>query len=226
MRLLLFDIDGTLLRVHRGGRAAVREAIVRVTGQSVSTQGVSFSGRTDPAIFRDVLTRNGISVHEDLLADVIRTYSAGARQSIRAANVDRLQGAKSLLSSLARRDDIFLGLVTGNVEPIAFHKLETVSLATHFELGAFGSDHESRLKLPPLAVRRATQQTGRSFSREETVVIGDTPHDVACAQAENVRSVAVSTGHSSHSDLAALAPDLLLKNLRDTDQIVEQLLTI
>lgn len=226
MRLLLFDIDGTLLRVHRGGRTAVRRAVGHVTGKSISTEAVSFSGRTDPAIFREVLTVNGVSAHDDLIATVIDTYSAVAQDLIRPENVQPLLGVEALLSALAERTDVFLGLLTGNVEAVAYHKLDMVGLDHHFALGAFGSDHEDRAELPALAAQRAAQATGCSFSCEEILVIGDTQHDVACARAGNVRSVAVSTGHPSHADLAAASPDLLLEDLNNTAQTIEHMLTM
>jgi phosphoglycolate phosphatase-like HAD superfamily hydrolase len=226
MRLLLFDIDGTLLRVHRGGRAAVRKAVGRVTGKSISTEAVSFSGRTDPAIFREVLTVNGVSADDELIAAVIDTYSAVAQELIRSENVQSLPGVEALLSALAARNDVFLGLLTGNVEAVAVHKLEMAGLHHHFALGAYGSDHEDRSQLPALATRRAAQAAGRSFACEEILVIGDTQHDVACARAGNVRSVAVSTGHPSHADLAASSPDLLLEDLNNTAQTVEHMLSL
>ena len=224
MRLLLFDVDGTLLRANGGGQTAIERAVTAVTGKTARTDGVSFSGRTDPAIFRDVLRANGLPVRDDLLSNVLHAYVDAAQQTIQPENVDCLPGVDRLLTLLARRSDTFLGLVTGNVEPIAFHKLKTVGLAGYFSIGAFGSDHEDRSRLPPLASERAAETAGHSFSLSEAVVIGDTGRDVDCARAAGARAVAVCTGHPSRSELAAATPDLLLENFENADDLVEQIL--
>jgi phosphoglycolate phosphatase-like HAD superfamily hydrolase len=224
MRLLLFDVDGTLLRANGGGETAIEQAVSTVTGKSATTDGISFSGRTDPAIFRDVLRTNGLPIRDDLLNDVLRAYVEAAREAIHPENVSRLPGAKALLTLLARRSDTFLGLVTGNVEPIAFHKLETVGLAEYFSVGAFGSDHADRSRLPPLAAKRAAEIAGHSFSLDQAIVIGDTGRDIECARAAGTRAVAVCTGRPDRSELAAATPDLLLENFENPDALVDQIL--
>jgi phosphoglycolate phosphatase-like HAD superfamily hydrolase len=226
MRLLLFDIDGTLLRVTSGAQTAVRRAVASVTGQSASTEGVSFAGRTDPAIFRDVLRLNGLPTDDGLLAEVIRAYVQAARDTIQSANVAPLPGADRLLHLLAQRDDVYLGLVTGNVEPVAVHKLRAAGLADVFSVGGFGSDHERRDKLPALARRRAADRAGQEFSRAETIVIGDTPHDVECARQAGVHSVAVSTGRPPHAELAECNPALLVDSLDDPEAFMQRMLDI
>lgn len=226
MRLLLFDIDGTLLKVHEGARTAVRQAVEQVIGQSVSLDGISFSGRTDPAIFREVLGKNGLQPSGALLSEVMEAYTETARMTIQSANVSSLPGTASILSIFANRTDVFLGLVTGNVEPIAFHKLQSVGLASHFSIGGFGSDHAHRSKLPGLAIDRANKVARHSLSVENTVVIGDTRHDIACAHEVGARSVAVCTGRYSSSDLKPHNPDLLLENLKNADEIAEKLLAV
>jgi phosphoglycolate phosphatase-like HAD superfamily hydrolase len=226
MRLLLFDIDGTLLRVNGGAQTAVLRAVEQVAGQSVSIDDVPFSGRTDPAIFRDVLATNDLPVSENLLSDVLRAYVETARETIKPTNVTALRGTLDLLSLLTDRTDAYLGLVTGNVEPIAFHKLKAAGMDGYFSVGGFGSDHTNRSKLPPLALRRATEYSGHSFSVENTVVIGDTGHDIACARAAGARAVAVCTGRPSRRDLTSHTPDLLLESLEDAPGIVDQLLAV
>jgi phosphoglycolate phosphatase-like HAD superfamily hydrolase len=224
MRLLLFDVDGTLLRANGGGETAIERAVSTVTGTTASTDGISFSGRTDPAIFRDVLRSNGLPTHDDLLGDVLRAYVETAQQTIRPENVDRLPGTETLLTLFACRTDTFLGLVTGNVEPIAFHKLQTAGLAEYFSVGAFGSDHENRSRLPSLAADRAAARTGRSFSLDRAIVIGDTSRDIDCARAAGARAVAVCTGRPDRSELASATPDLLLKNFANPDAIIDRIL--
>lgn len=225
MRLLLFDVDGTLLRANGGGRTAIERAISNLTGQDVSTEDVAFSGRTDPSIFRDVLRTNDLPARDDdLLNDALQAYVDAAQNTIRPANVDRLPGAARLVSLLAGRADVFLGLVTGNVEPIAFHKLQTVQLDKYFSIGAFGSDHENRSRLPELAAHRAAAHEGRPFSLDQTVVIGDTVHDIECARAAGADAVAVCTGRPDRSELAAAAPDLLLENFSNPEATAKEIL--
>lgn len=226
MRLLLFDVDGTLLRANGGGKTAIEQAVSTVTGQTVSTDDVTFSGRTDPAIFRDVLRSNGLSVGENVVRKVLRAYVELAQEVIQPSNVDPLPAADTLLSLLAQRSDVFLGLVTGNVESIAYHKLQTVGLSQYFSVGAFGSDHVDRSKLPPLAADRAAETANRSFPLSETVVIGDTSRDVDCARATGAHAVAVCTGHPDHSDLASTAPDLLLDDFSNPDMTMEQIVDL
>lgn len=226
MWLLLFDIDGTLVRADGAGAAALRSAVASVTGQPATTDGVAFAGRTDPAIFRDVLRANGLSVEPDLLNAVMEAYVEEARATLHEDNVGRLPGTASLLSLLSERDDVYLGLVTGNVEPIAFHKLRMAGLAQYFAVGGFGSDHAVRANLPSLAVQRATTHSGHAFSLNDTVVIGDTPHDVDCAREAGARAMAVSTGHPTHEELAAHTPDLLVDGFDDPENMVRRILNI
>jgi len=226
MRLLLFDIDGTLLTANGAGRTAVQSAVSSVTGQSVTTEGISFSGRTDPAIFRDVLDANGLSAENDLLEAVMAAYAEEAETVLDPANVDRLGGTDLLLSTLADHDEMHLGLVTGNVESVAYHKLRMAGLAHHFTVGAFGSDHSQRAKLPELAVRRATASVGHSFSMNNTLVVGDTRHDIECARETGARSMAVATGRFSRSELFSHAPDLLFDNLENYADVIDQIVEV
>jgi phosphoglycolate phosphatase-like HAD superfamily hydrolase len=227
MKLLLFDIDGTLLHVDGGVHRAVAYAIRTVTGRTVSTEGVTFAGRTDPAIFADVLRVSGVDNPAPVLDEVIRTYAERAQDTISPGDVELLPGVQSLLTALARRKDVCLGLVTGNVEPIAYHKLRSGGLAAHFGAGgAFGSDHADRNELPAMAVRRASSHVGHAFSAEQTIVIGDTKHDIRCARAAGTRVAAVCTGGHPRDALQAHTPDLLFDTLQDPDAVIGQLLDI
>lgn len=226
MRLLLFDVDGTLLTVHSGGRIAIEQAAATVTGRAISTEGISFSGRTDPDIFREVLTQNGLAPTDGLLAKVIREYLKTARKTIDPQNVDPLPGVPGLLSLLDSRKDAVLALVTGNVEAIAFHKLKSAGLASYFSVGGYGSDHADRAQLPQLAVRRASKWMGKSVSIKDAVVIGDTERDIKCARTSGATSVAVCTGRCTWSDLIPHRPDLLLEDLTPPTEIVKQILSI
>lgn len=224
MTLLLFDVDGTLLQVNGGVRPAVVRAVSAVTDQTVSVDGVSFSGRTDPNIFRDVLRASGVADPNAVLDTVLDHYVEAAQETIRPDHVTPLPGVSTLLSILTARTDVLLGLVTGNVEPIAYHKLRKAGLAEHFSVGAFGSDHADRTALPRLAARRAAAYTGHSFPPARTVVIGDTRHDIRTARTTGARAVAVCTGRFARNELSAHTPDLLFENFQDPEEIVEQIL--
>jgi phosphoglycolate phosphatase-like HAD superfamily hydrolase len=224
MPLLLFDIDGTLVHVTGGVQAAVSHAIQTVTGRSVCTDGVTFAGRTDPSIFSDVLRVSGISDPAAILEDVIRTYADRAQETIGPTDVTVLPGVSALLAELSQRSNVHLGLVTGNVEPVAYHKLRRAGLASYFSVGAFGSDHADRNALPAMAVRRASSHAERSFSLPRTTIIGDTQHDIECARSAGTRVAAVCTGSYTRDELHPHTPDLLFDTLQNTESVIENLL--
>ena len=196
MLLLLFDIDGTLLQragVEHG--QALREAAARLHGLPALEDGtVEVAGRTDGAIVRDTLVAAGVAGEaadarwEDVQAAAVEAY-----ERLCPDLSDRVApGVPELLAALAARPDEFrLSLVTGNLEPIARVKLARAGIGDYFEpgQGGFGSDHLDRSELPAIARARAGD-----WPRERTVVIGDTPRDIACARADGVRVAAVATG--------------------------------
>jgi phosphoglycolate phosphatase-like HAD superfamily hydrolase len=196
--LLLFDIDGTLLQRAAGEHArAVREAAAEVHGLRELDSGVEAAGRSDMAIARDLLAASGVP-HEAISAgvdDVMAATVAAYERLCPPDLSDRVApGIPELLDALAARPDEFrLSLVTGNLEPIARLKLARAGVGRWFPAGqgGFGSDHESRAELPAIARRRFSDPP---HPRERTVVIGDTPRDIACARADEVRVVAVATG--------------------------------
>ena len=226
MRLLLFDIDGTLVKVGNGVDEAVNKAISTVTGRTAVTDGVSFSGRTDPAIFEDILRATGVAAPESVLTDVLRAYIDAAEQTIRPSDVESLPGVPDLLSTLSDRNDVYMGLLTGNVEPIAYHKLRSADLDRYFAVGAFGSDDADRTNLPGLAVDRIASETGFDFSTEETIIIGDTEHDIRCAKSAGSRSVAVCTGRYGRSELFQHQPTHLFENFENHSAFIEEILEL
>jgi phosphoglycolate phosphatase-like HAD superfamily hydrolase len=216
MTLFLFDIDGTLIRVNGRGREAVNDALSSLTDQPISLDGVPFSGRTDPDIVEAVLAHNGLPTTASMVEDVISTYVETMRGLLRPVDVEVLPGVADLLAELHGRPEVQLGLVTGNVEPIAYEKLAVHGLDEYFPVGAFGSDHAERNRLPELATQRAADHTGHPFrAADHAVVIGDTAHDVECARAVGARAVAVCTGRYGREELSKHDPDLLLDSLQD-----------
>ena len=198
--LCLFDIDGTLLiKASDDHRDAIHAAIRRVYGiREPEAAHVEAAGRTDPAIARQIVLQLGGSIErfEERLPDLKRVaaeeYARRCRSDLSAHVAD---GVTDLLEELAARDDVVLSLVTGNLEPIARLKLQRAGIGHFFARGhgGFGSDHEDRTELPGIARSRAGTRAS-PHPREDTVVIGDTPLDIACARADGVRCIAVSTG--------------------------------
>jgi phosphoglycolate phosphatase-like HAD superfamily hydrolase len=198
--LLLFDIDGTLLiKAADDHRDAIHAAIRRVYHvREPERARVEAAGRTDPQIARAIVLQLGLSAErfEDGMTDFKRVAAEEYAHRCRDDLSPHLApGAVEVLEGLAARDDVVLSLVTGNLEPIARVKLGRAGLGHHFarRQGGFGSDHEDRTELPAIARARAGHDR-TPHPRESTVVIGDTPLDIACARADGVRCIAVTTG--------------------------------
>ena len=205
--LLLFDIDGTLVwRASHEHASALREALHEVHGLDPEFPlQYSAAGRTDGEIARLLLLAAGHSAREiDSRAADVReaTCAAYARRCPPDLSDKVLPGIPPLLESLAGRDDVRLALVTGNFETVARLKLLRAGIGAFFGRGqgGFGSDSEDRTRLPAIARRRAGV-SGVSHPREQTIVIGDTPRDIACARADGVLCVAVATGPIPASEL-------------------------
>ncbi|CAN5607550.1 HAD family hydrolase [soil metagenome] len=225
MRLLLFDIDGTLLHSNGAGRRIVEETMGALLGREVSTEGVSFSGKTDRQIFRELLNREDLDGRstDDLVDQMTEAYSSGMSATLAAEHIDVLPGAIELVARLHREGTHLLGLLTGNVEPMAYLKLSLGGIHEPFKrgerrlLGAFGCDHEERNELPAVAVQRAKDYAKVTFAPHEVVIIGDTPLDIACARAHGCRVVAVATGKFDAETLEHHQPDVLLPSLDDIE---------
>ncbi|HSO98584.1 MAG TPA: haloacid dehalogenase-like hydrolase [Solirubrobacteraceae bacterium] len=199
--LLLFDIDGTLLRGATAAHAAaLHQALRRVHGIDPSSERglVDPGGRTDGEIARIILLGAGVSADRiDARADRVREECCRIYASEAGEDLSHtvLPGVRELLTALAAREDVRLALVTGNFEPIARMKLRQAGISSFFTggPGGFGSDAEDRAALPAIARRRAGVG-GVPWPRSHTIVIGDTPRDIACARADGLRCIAVATG--------------------------------
>ncbi len=226
MRLVLFDVDGTLVTARGAGRRAMARALDETFGTTGPIGDYDFRGKTDPRIVLDLMEAAGIPrarVHERL-AECFAAYVGALEEALDAGGVDVLPGILSLVRHLSDRDDVVLGLLTGNIEAGACVKLGPTGLLPHFRLGAYGSDDADRNRLPPIAAARAERLLGRPFPPERIVVIGDTPLDVACARACGAVAVAVATGFHRMDDLVACAPDFVFADLADTAEVVTRLL--
>ena len=224
MKLLLFDIDGTLLKSKGAGRRAMKRAFSRMTGKGdFSVEGIDFSGRTDPAIIREIFIQNGFSAEDadSWLDEAIETYIEAFRANYTPDDFIPLPGVHALIELLHEAPDIQLAILTGNLEPTAYLKLQAIGLDSYFPFGAFSSDHADRYQLPRIAVQRALDHTGHAFEGKSVVIIGDTRHDILCGREINVFSVAVSTGHYSSEDLHVHGPDALLDDLSNAKAFLE-----
>jgi len=219
-RLVLFDIDGTLLDADGAGKRAVHDALVEVFGTTGPIDRYSFAGRTDPQIARTLMTADGMA-RDDVdarLDELWRSYVGKLRREIEGAEVRPLPGVPELLARVEEAGgEVVMGLLTGNIREGARIKVEAAGLGwERFRVGAFGSDHADRPELPAVAVRRAREQTGVEYGGKEIVILGDTPFDITCGAHLGVRTIAVATGRHSAEDLASHAPDHLFPDFRDT----------
>lgn len=218
MRLLLFDIDGTLINAHGVGHRALVHAMTTVFGTCGDHEAYDWRGKTDRQIVRDILRQAGIAAAEldARLDECFEVYRGKLEAQLADGHpVTVLPGIRGLLDRLSRRGDCLVGLLTGNVEPGAWTKLAPTGLSPHFRVGAFGTDDLDRRRLPVIARRRAEQIIGREIPWSEVWVIGDTPLDVDCARANGAVAVAVATGFHPYEDLVACAPDALFTDFSD-----------
>ena len=215
MRLILFDIDGTLLDCGPQVRPALVETLMEVFGTAGCCNTYDLAGRTDPRIVLDLLTGAGFPEEEvrARLPDVRTTYIEKLEQVLDRQGMRLHPGVCEALEELAGRKDVVLGLLTGNWEPGARTKLSRFDLNRFFDFGAFGCDAIDRSDLPPVAFARAERLLGRRFDPREALIVGDTLHDVACARAHGIPVLAVATGRTSAEALRAGGADRVVSDL-------------
>jgi phosphoglycolate phosphatase len=224
-RLILFDIDGTLLSTNGAARRAFERALLEVYGTAGPIGSHPFDGKTDPQIARELLMAAGLAdpaIDAQLPALYQRYLEGMAREIARPAHRTSVYpGVAPLLDALQARSDVLVGLLTGNIAEGAALKLRSAGLAHYFRVGAYGSDSERRDALPAVAVQRAREHCGQSFSGKDIVVIGDTPSDISCGQSLGVFAVGVCTGSHSRERLVAEGADVVLDDLSETDRVLD-----
>jgi phosphoglycolate phosphatase-like HAD superfamily hydrolase len=228
MKVVLFDIDGTILWTDGAGRRAVYTALEDVFGAPVP-EGHEFDGKTDPQIVRELMQRAGVTQGDidGRLEHALERYVQLLQTELGAleSHDHVLPGIRELLDALEPREDVLLGLLTGNVLPGAVAKLTAVGLdAARFRVGAFGSDHAHRPELPAIARERAQALLGRQIPGSDVVVIGDTPADMGCGRGIGARAIGVATGRYSVEELRACGAAAVFGDLSDTDAVVRAIM--
>jgi phosphoglycolate phosphatase len=216
MKLVLFDIDGTLLSCGPQVRPLFAGALVEVFGTAGDVDAYDFTGRTDPGIVLDLLTAAGVpeSVVRERLPRMRELYTGRLAAALDRKGMTLLPGVVEILERLAAREEVVAALLTGNWKPGADAKLSRFDLNRYFPFGAFGCDGVGRSELPPVALDRAERWTGRRFRPEETLIVGDSVHDVSCAHAHGIPCLAVCTGRTTAEALRAAAADWIVPDLR------------
>jgi phosphoglycolate phosphatase len=225
-KLVLFDIDGTILLTAGAGRRAIVAAITEQVGDATRLQQVRFDGKTDPQIVTELLEAAGHpGPHRpDRVQALCSRYVDLLEYELQqpTSSTTLMPGVASLLDRLERSDQVILGLLTGNMARGAALKLASAGLdPRRFRVGAYGSDAARRPELPPIAAQRAAPYFGRVPSGAEVVIIGDTPADIACGDCIGARAIAVATGAYSVADLMSCAPHAVFENLSNTDRVLQ-----
>jgi phosphoglycolate phosphatase len=222
MRLVLFDIDGTLIDSGGAGVRSLDLAFRKVFSIPDAFQGISMAGKTDTQIIKEGLIKHGLSMDGDFDA-IIEAYLLNLRQEIRNDGKHTKPGIYEILKQLYLMEDIGLGLLTGNLEQGARIKLEPFDLNKYFPSGAFGSDDEDRNKLLPFAVNRFEKIFNKRIDIEKSIVIGDTPRDVECAHIYGAVCIGVATGPYTFDELTEAKADYVVKDLSDHMDLLQSL---
>jgi phosphoglycolate phosphatase-like HAD superfamily hydrolase len=220
IRLVLFDVDGTLIDSGGAGSVSLTNALEELTGIRDGFKGISFAGKTDLLIVREAVSKLGVPSHDGWMQDFIEVYLSHLSVEVLNRKGHVKPGVEALLEGLSEQEGIYVGLLTGNIQRGARIKLGRFSLNHFFPVGAFGDDSEDRNLLLPIAVRRLADKRGVTVPYSHCVVVGDTPRDVACARVHQAPCLAVATGPYSMDDLRKSEPDLLLPDLTDTERVV------
>lgn len=225
-KLVLFDIDGTLVLTGGAGLRAMNRALEEVLGHANGLEGIPLAGRTDWAILTEAVRRVDRRLDDRLLAMLRDRYVACLAIEIESPGHGVkavMPGVNALLERLAAHRDAFVGLLTGNFEEGARIKLAHFDLWRYFPCGAFGGDSADRNALVPFALQRARGRGLPAIAASDVLVVGDTPHDVACALAVGAVPVAVATGSYTVEQLRESGAEIAFQDLSDTAAFMELL---
>jgi phosphoglycolate phosphatase len=222
-KLLLFDIDGTLLRAEDATRNALNRAFLKLFDIEETLADISFLGRTDPELFQEAsLKLRGRKLEDSEYVALVQQYLKLLPEELQKCVFRLMPGVPELLKELSARKNVLLGLETGNLEPSAYMKLKKGNIAQYFSFGGFGSDSADRTELVRRAIARSSNFHSGNLLGDNIYVIGDSPYDIAAGKACGANTIAVGTGTVSKAKLLAEMPALLLADLSDTKLVLRQ----
>jgi len=223
MKILLFDIDGTLIHSGGSGKHAMEVAFEEIYSVAGGLDDVLLAGQTDPKILLDAFQKHNLAWQDEQVEKFKERYFLHLAEDMQRPRPKRrlMPGFPKLLDELKKMPDIHIGLLTGNWIRGAEIKLAYFDLWKYFEFGAFGDDEWDRNKLVPHALRRAEEKFGIRPQRDRVFVIGDTPRDIHCARPHGATAVAVATGEYSAEALRAEKPDFLFADLSEVQKVLE-----
>lgn len=227
MRVVCFDIDGTLIWTDGAGRRAIHRALLQILGTAGPIETFRFDGRTDGEIVTRLAEAAGLRPDAELVARVLERYVAMLEEELarRGHRTTVLPGVTQILGALEARRDCVLGLVTGNVVAGARLKLGSAGIdPARFRVGAFGTDSQARPELPSIAQQRASELLGRPVPGSDLVIIGDTPADVQCGRGIGARAIGVGTAAYTAEQLIAAGADAAFSDLSDVTAVMEAIL--
>lgn len=226
-KLVLFDIDGTLLK---GGntlhKLAFSNAFKKIFDVDASIDIVEHAGKTDQQIIAGVLAKKGIkeSAVREKIGEIMKEMINFFEDKIEDESSIVLDGAREFLEYLDS-NKVLMGLVTGNLEPIAKGKMERANLNDYFKVGGFGSDDENRANLVKIAIKKAEDNFDFKFNNN-VFLVGDTPRDILAGKEAGVKTIAVATGNYTEDDLSKEEPSLILKNLTQKEKILKSIINL
>jgi len=223
-KLLLFDIDGTLILSGGAGETALKHAMRDRFGVEEDMVDIVLAGATDALIARELLQKHGIDCTPENLTALMDSYLEHLEIHLPRHDGALLPGILKLLEALRDRSDCIIGLLTGNLERGAQLKLTHYGVWDFFEFGAYADDSHDRNQLGHFAKSRALEKHGIAFEPESIFILGDTPRDIECAKAIGAHAVAIATGNYTVEELEKHGPEFLFTDLGDTDEIIRRLL--
>lgn len=222
MKLLLFDIDGTLMSSGGAGTMSMNLAFDEVFSIPHLFKGIRMAGKTDIQIMKEGLKKHNLDSGNGVIPSLCDSYIRHLQVEINNPKKHLYPGVTETLSAMSVMEDVCLGLLTGNLEAGARIKLGAFNLNRHFQLGAFGSDDEDRNMLLPVAMDKFRSIYNKAIAFSDCIVIGDTPRDVECAKIHGAYSIAVATGPYTYESLAVSGADLVLGNMSYMDSALNK----